>query len=415
MRMSFAVTPDERAYLQFMFGLLDRVLASEALMRMPMMHHYGAIVTDVWQMERGSQTVEELAALHARACGAYVARVQQPYGDVRAGRLQEEAVRQQDGAPLSLEQYQALVFFDAFDTFFVMTLARGLGGTLGEADLRLLRASLFPSDEDRATFYALALAQCAAMCVAPAAMCDLLLRANDPAARPRDDHKVAVITCVNDEAVYAACRERLAALVLPEGFSIDLVPVRGATSMCAGYAEGMAATDAQFKMYLHQDMMLEKPDILLTLLPFFAQHPEVGMIGLAGSWRWHTSGIWWEQADSYLHLAHGTGAQRHAYTVGTMTGAWGTMAMLDGVFLMTQVDFPGLWRADLLRGWHFYDIAACAEMRRRGYALAIPRQDVPWFTHWGGDKDVDVIYHYWRGVFLEAYGKDMEAWQSRNI
>ena len=85
------------------------------------------------------------------------------------------------------------------------------------------------------------------------------------------------------------------------------------------------------------------------------------------------------------------------------------MAMLDGVFLMTQADVP--WRADLLRGWHFYDIAACAEFRRAGYGLAVPRQDTPWFTHLGGDKDVDIVYHYWRVMFLEADGKEIEAWR----
>lgn len=95
-----------------------------------------------------------------------------------------------------------------------------------------------------------------------------------------------------------------------------------------------------------------------------------------------------------------------------MEGDWQRVAMLDGIFLLTQVDVP--WRADLFRGWHFYDASACAEFRRAGYAAVIPRQDAPWFRHVGGTKKLDLAYHYWRQVFLEEYGKDLAKWQSES-
>ena len=417
--MSFAVTTEERCVLQFFFGVLNRVLAEPSLRDLPMMQHYAATITDVWHMEDGTQTVAALADVHARAVGAYEMYVRVPHGAVLASLREEEQgvtfspKQQRSATELAPVQDPASVFYEAFFTFFAMSLALLLGPTLGAEDVRLLHARLLPSADARKTFERLAAQQCAAMDVTPAAMAGVLAASLDPAARPRDAHKVAIVTCVNDEALYAESRARLSKLALPDGWSLDFVPVRRAPSMCAGYAAGMAATDAQYKLYLHQDMMLERRELLLTILPFFQQHPEVGLIGLAGCRRWHANGIWWEDEDAYLHLAHGGGAARHALAVGTMADAWQRMAMLDGVFLMTQADVP--WRADLLRGWHFYDIAACAEFRRAGYEIAIPRQDTPWFTHLAGDRDVDMVYHYWRAVFLDAYGKDIVAWRRASI
>ena len=88
---------------------------------------------------------------------------------------------------------------------------------------------------------------------------------------------------------------------------------------------------------------------------------------------------------------------------------WAPAAMLDGIFLMTQVDVP--WREDVFRGWHFYDISACAEMRRAGHGIAILRQDTPWFAHCSGNIKVNMAYHYWRAVFLQTYKEELAAWQ----
>ena len=53
-----------------------------------------------------------------------------------------------------------------------------------------------------------------------------------------DAHKVACITCVNSEEWYEECRLYLEHLQLPAGMTMELVPVRGAASMCAGYNIG---------------------------------------------------------------------------------------------------------------------------------------------------------------------------------
>ena len=191
-------------------------------------------------------------------------------------------------------------------------------------------------------------------------------------------------------------RARLEQLALPAGFALDFVPVRGAPSMCAGYNAGMAMTDARYKLYLHQDMMAECMDLLPLLVSFFNAHPDVGLVGLAGSFDWEPHAIWWDAQQCYCNLdvwAHANGAQQsHGLVTGRMDAPWAPAAMLDGIFLMTQVDVP--WREDVFRGWHFYDISACAEMRRAGHGIAILRQDTPWFAHCSGNIKVNMAYHY---------------------
>ena len=50
-----------------------------------------------------------------------------------------------------------------------------------------------------------------------------------------DAKKIAFIACVNDEEMYEESVRYLHHLEVPQGFSVELVPVYGASSMTAGY------------------------------------------------------------------------------------------------------------------------------------------------------------------------------------
>ena len=69
-----------------------------------------------------------------------------------------------------------------------------------------------------------------------------------------DAKKIAFISCVNDEEMYAECVRYLRHLDMPQGFSAEVVPVRGAPSMAAGYEAARRASSALYKVYMHQDI-----------------------------------------------------------------------------------------------------------------------------------------------------------------
>jgi len=413
--LAITLTTAERCYLQFMFALLNRVIARVPDYLQDMTSVVSGCLLDVWKMDDGNQNLQTLADIHARAIGAFGNHVRRSQGELLQSFVQQDAALYgSDGGELTPEAYQALVFHEAFFDFHALSLALLLRGTFDGTDLRLLHDLFLQTEEQRSAFQQAVREQCAAMNLAPSVMTDVLLTANDPP-QATNAQKIAIITCVNDEATYEEARACLASMELPAGFSLEFLPVRGASSMCAGYNEGMRSTDAKYKMYVHQDMMLEKTDLLMTLLPYFEQHPDVGLIGLAGARRWQKDIIWWEDLSRYVCFRQTGGDIEGELPVvaGELDGPWADMAMLDGAFLMTQVDVP--WREDLFHGWHFYDISACAEFRRAGYRVAAPRQETPWFTHRTGDKLIDMQYHYWRNVFLHEYGEDVATWRNSSI
>ena len=219
-----------------------------------------------------------------------------------------------------------------------------------------------------------------------------------------DAHKVAFITCVNSEDWYEECRLYLEHLTVPAGMSAEVLPVRNAGSMCAGYEMARRQSNAKYKIYMHQDVHIIKKDILAELIARFRMHPKVGMIGIAGAPKLPSTGVWWEAEDRCNCVANiirplRIGKQQECVPQDVCAEA------LDGVLLATQYEVP--WREDVFTGWHFYDISMCMEFRRRGYRLLIPRQEAPWVMHETGFKLLGREYGKWRDVFLREYAAEM--------
>ena len=118
-----------------------------------------------------------------------------------------------------------------------------------------------------------------------------------------DRNRVAFITCVNDEDVYSECLLYLQSLNIPDEITVDYVPVRNAASMCAGYNEGARATDAKYKVYLHQDVLVVNKNLIADLLSIFADET-VGLIGMIGCRSLPRSGVWWDGLRTYGRVLH---------------------------------------------------------------------------------------------------------------
>ena len=98
-----------------------------------------------------------------------------------------------------------------------------------------------------------------------------------------DKNKICFITCVNQEDFYAESLLYLRHLKVPDHMQVEYIAVRGAVSMAAGYNEGMRRARGRYKLYLHQDVLLLKPNVIKDLLAVFDRHPDAGIAGIAGS------------------------------------------------------------------------------------------------------------------------------------
>lgn len=215
-----------------------------------------------------------------------------------------------------------------------------------------------------------------------------------------NDKKIAFIICTNNELWYEECIKYLARLEVPEGYEVDLIKVTEARSMTAGYNEGMNATDAKYKIYLHQDVFIVQEDFVERMLKVFKEEPKIGIMGVMGADRIVPNGCYWNNwncGQAYVFGVTQKGIVCHENKKG---GSYTSAVALDGMLLMTQYDIP--WREDLFQKWDFYDVSQCFEFKRCGYEVAVLLEEKSSVIHDCGYVGL-MNYDEARVIFCEEY------------
>lgn len=225
-----------------------------------------------------------------------------------------------------------------------------------------------------------------------------------------NEKKICFIICTNDELQLEECLLYLGLLQVPEGYETELLTITDARSMTAGYNEGMNASDAKYKIYLHQDTFIVDPLFLDKILKLFKKDKKVGMIGIVGTEKLSKDGVMWHErrcgnfyrldqliAQGYDNIEHLKKGSREVEAV-------------DGFLMATQYDLP--WREDILKGWDFYDVSQCMEFRRAGYKIIVPAQKELWVIHACGAPE---FWHYNenREIVLREYPEIAKAQPER--
>ncbi len=211
-----------------------------------------------------------------------------------------------------------------------------------------------------------------------------------------NEKKIAIILCVNNNTYFEECMYYLNKLNIPEGYQVDLYDVRDAESIYAGYNEAMNTSDAKYKLYLHQDVFILDPDMLIKSIAFFNTHPTCGLIGVIGGSE--------KPKDRLFYLSWNKGRviyttdKKYNYTDFSKDAT--RVFAVDGMFMMTQYDLP--WRSDILNGWDMYDFSQSIEFHKAGYEVWIPNQEMPWTFHDCGRLSI-ASYDERLENFLKAY------------
>lgn len=220
------------------------------------------------------------------------------------------------------------------------------------------------------------------------------------------NRKIAFILCVNDEAYYQECFFYINRLQLPEGFEVEIFPVRQAGSIFQGYQQAMEQTGAKYKIYMHQDVFLINPNFLVEMIGLFERHPQAALAGVMGA-----EGI---SADRRFYrswnLGNVVGCNEKKAFLNDLDRAEVKARVLDGMLLMTSVDLP--WRADALSGWDFYDISQSLEFGEAGYEIWIPEQREPWCIHDCGYLNL-TGYDDALVEFLKVYGNKLPDYKGQ--
>ena len=175
--------------------------------------------------------------------------------------------------------------------------------------------------------------------------------------------------------------------------------------MTSGYNEGMRASEAKYKVYLHQDVFIVNPDFIQDILDIFRRDELIGMIGMVGAQRLAHNGIMWEGSR-----CGGLYDWRITHTEESWMEETGfrEVEVIDGFLIATQYDIP--WREDLFDKWDFYDCSQSKEFARRGYKVVVPKMEKPWCLHDSGYVSMK-DYDGERQKFLEEYCQELTAWK----
>lgn len=210
--------------------------------------------------------------------------------------------------------------------------------------------------------------------------------------------KVAFIVCYNNELYMRECMDYISWIKVPEGVETEVIGIAEAESMTSGYNAAMHASDAKYKVYLHQDLFILNENFIRDILKVFGRHPEYGMLGVIGSSSMVSDANYWDQWNCGVVEAEDVLCQGTVWWENPMDIE--EVRAIDGMIMVTQYDIE--WRQDIFDGFDFYDVSQSIEFQKAGWKVGVPHQEKPWCNHVCGVSKIE-MYEIYRKKFCEEY------------
>jgi hypothetical protein len=216
-----------------------------------------------------------------------------------------------------------------------------------------------------------------------------------------DNKKICFICCVNDDEFFNEAMIYVENLYVPEGYIIESLCIKESEYMTKSYNEAILASDAKYKVFLHQDVFIINKNFIYEIINIFTKDNEIGLIGMVGSKTIPTSGIWWESNSIFGKVYDSHNGKMELLQFQNPQEDYESVSCIDGLIMITQYDIP--WREDIFTGWHFYDISQSVEFLKCGYKVVVPKQEEPWCIHDSGIANIKNGYGFYRDIFLREY------------
>lgn len=217
-----------------------------------------------------------------------------------------------------------------------------------------------------------------------------------------DEKLIGFCICTNNDDAFEDCKWYIDRLYIPKGYRVEIVPVRGAKSMCEGYNSYMLSSKAKYKVYMHQDVIIINRYFLRDAIAIFEEDEKIGMIGVIGATKLVPDAEMWNHWNvGNVDTSNGFGIN-HIVLNAVYKGdeKYCEVKAIDGMLMMTGCDIK--WRDDLNMGWDFYDVSQSLEFLRADLKVVVPRQEEPWTVH---DCGISKLLNYdsARKIVLEEY------------
>lgn len=215
-----------------------------------------------------------------------------------------------------------------------------------------------------------------------------------------NDKKICFIICFNNDLYLNECLMYINYLNVPQGYIIEVLTISDAKSMTSGYNEGMNASDAKYKIYLHQDTFITNRNFISDVINIFKKDVNVGIIGMIGAPILARDGVMWHERRCGDFYRLDELIESGVDGIEKVKKGIKDVDVVDGLLIATQYDIS--WREDILKGWDFYDVSQCLEFKRRGYKVVVPAQNPSWTNHKCGVPSF-WNYNYNREIVLKEY------------
>ena len=209
-----------------------------------------------------------------------------------------------------------------------------------------------------------------------------------------NDKKIVAIIHLTDENSTKDAMLALQKLKVPQGFSFDILPIEGEKKYAA-YNFAMKNSDAKYKIYLDEKVIVRQENLLTELIKTFKADKEIGLIGCSGAIQLSTHGICFNSVKRCGKLQMGT--NKNAIEWSAIEKDFAEVEAVDGWFMATQYDIPFKEEYETLA-----DTAQCMDFRRQNYKIVVVKQKKPWLWY---KSNVWNITEEDRRKFLEEYSK----------
>ena len=147
----------------------------------------------------------------------------------------------------------------------------------------------------------------------------------------------------------------------------------GEMSLTQVYNKGLKESVNDIVVFMHDDLILETPNMTPKIVKLFDKHPEYGIIGIAGTDKL-TSGMWWQNRENMFgvvgHLHEGKRHVNH-YSKGVFNDVLKDVVIVDGLFFAVHKGRIKKEFNEQFEGFHFYDISFCVENFLNGVKIGL--------------------------------------------
>jgi glycosyltransferase involved in cell wall biosynthesis len=147
----------------------------------------------------------------------------------------------------------------------------------------------------------------------------------------------------------------------------------GEKSLTQIYNLGLKESENDIVVFMHDDLILETPNMTPKIVKMFEKHTDYGIIGIAGTDNL-TSGMWWQNRDNMFGIVgHIHQGKRHVnkYSKGVFNDVLKNVVVVDGLFFIVHKNRIKKEFNEQFDGFHFYDISFCVENHLEGVKVGL--------------------------------------------